>query len=111
MKNRTLSISVPAARDEVFAFLSQIENLPVWAPAFCTGLRRQEGYWKGETPAGEVYFAIAADAPTGVIDLLMGTHPDQMNVIPFRVLAQPHGAAVVGTFFQPVDWADETYEL
>ncbi len=111
MKNRTLTVTLAMERDELFATLAPIENLPAWAPGFCSALRREGRLWRGTSPLGELYFAITADARTGVIDLFFGAQPDEMMLVPLRVVRQPHGAAVTCTLFQPADWPDELFEL
>ena len=111
MKNRTLTLTVPADRDTVFGFLARLENLPLWSPGLCSELQQHGSYWRGLSPAGESYFAVVADERTAVIDLLIGSQPDEMAVVPFRILSRPHGSAIVCTFFQPADWLDELYDL
>ena len=110
MKNRTITVTLPADRDSVFAYLADLNNLPRWAPTLCCGLRSDGTYWRAASPAGNDYFAIVADKRTGVIDLLMGAQPDEMTLLPIRVVGQPHGAVVICTVFQSVDCADEIYE-
>lgn len=111
MKNRTITITVAAGSDELFAWLAKIENLPVWAPGFCTDLRNERGMWRAVTPIGELHLALVAEPRTGVVDLFFGAQPDEMTLVPMRVVRQPHGAAVICTLFQPADWADELFEL
>jgi catechol 2,3-dioxygenase-like lactoylglutathione lyase family enzyme len=110
MKNRTLSVSVSADRDTVFAFLAKVENLPVWAPAFAAGWRKEGEHWRGISVAGDLYFSAVADERTGVIDILFGTQPDEMTLMPLRVVRQSHGSTVLGTVFHPADWAEELFE-
>ena len=110
MKNRTVSVSVSADRDSVFAFLEKIENLPLWAPAFAGGWRQEAGHWRGLTVAGDTYYSVATDRRTGVIDILFGTQLDEMTLLPLRVVRQPHGSTVLCTVFQPADWAEELFE-
>lgn len=111
MKTCTITVSVAADPGVVFAFLAQLESLPAWAPAMCSDLRRENGLWRGATLATECYYELVSDQRFGVIDLFMGTQPDEMTLIPLRVLPQPHGAAIVCTFFQPADWSAELYDL
>lgn len=110
MKNRTITVTTAADRDQVFAFLARLENLPLWATGLCSELKREAGLWRGNTPGGEAYVELISDVRSGVIDLLLGSHADEMALVPFRVVARPHGCAVTCTFFQPPDWADESYE-
>ena len=111
MKNRTITVSLSADRDAVFAFLAKIENLETWASALCSGLKRIDSQWRAVTPTGEAYLSVLAHEPTGVIDLFVGSQLDEMTLLPLRVLSQTHGSAVTCTFFQPAGWGDELYEL
>jgi catechol 2,3-dioxygenase-like lactoylglutathione lyase family enzyme len=110
MKNRTITVTVPTDRDDVFHFLSALSNLPLWAAESFQSLTYEGGYAKASTPTGEVYVTLLADDRTGVIDLLTGSRSDEMMVCPLRVLRRPHGAAVSCTLFQAVDEPDEFYE-
>src|SRR5688572_18303683 len=100
MNIRTVTVTVSADRDTVFAFLSEIENLPLWARESVASLWHEGPRWKARTPIGESHVALCSDARTGVIDLLMGEQPDELSLQPVRVVTQPHGAAVTMTLFQ-----------
>ena len=110
MKTRTITLSVAAERDTLFAFLQHIENLPAWAPETFRELRREGGHWKARTPVGEMHVALMADARTGVIDLLIGEHPDEMTLWPMRVTCRSHGAALTATIFQAADEPEELFD-
>jgi catechol 2,3-dioxygenase-like lactoylglutathione lyase family enzyme len=110
MKNRTITVTVSADRDDVFEFISSLENLPIWAAESFQRLSRQNGCAKVWTPTGEVYVAMLSDERTGVIDLLTGTRVDEMMLCPLRVIRRPHGSAVSCTLFQGADEPDEFYE-
>lgn len=111
MNHRTITVTLSADRDAVFAFLSRLENLPRWATASCQRLRCEGGQWLVDTVGGSNYVAMLAEPRTGVVDLLLGEQPDEMAVVPLRILSRPHGAAVTCTLFQPTDWTGELYEL
>lgn len=110
MKVQTISITVPASRDEVFTYLAEVANIPHWAPEFCRSIRRCPTAWKVTTPAGERFFAVEPDRRTGVIDFLLGEQLDEMSVFPLRVISMPHGSAVIATYFQAFGMANETYD-
>jgi len=110
MKNRTISVTVPARRDDVFRFLSDLSNLPVWASESFQRLTFENDCAKVWTPTGEVYVAMIADERTGVIDLLTGSRLDEMMLCPLRVVSRPHGACVTCTMFQAADEPEEFYE-
>ena len=79
MKNRTITIIVPTSSELVFSFLSNIENLPLWATEFCQSVRRDGTNWKVQTPQGEMFFDIHADKQTGVLDMMAGSGPDDLG--------------------------------
>lgn len=94
MRTATHALTLAAPKDKVFAFLSQVENLPKWAIHFCHGLRRDGAHHKVMTPGGEIFFAIDADAGTGVIDMRGGPSPDQMALWPARVVEPIPGRSI-----------------
>jgi len=110
MKIQTISITVPADRDDVFAFLAEVQVLPEWAGQLCRRIWKVGTYWKAQTPVGEMFLALHADARTGVIDLFLGEQLDEMAVFPLRVLTLPHGAAVMLTYVQPFGTPNEVYD-
>jgi uncharacterized glyoxalase superfamily protein PhnB len=110
MKNRTITLTVPASRDDVFSFLAQIENLPLWASQYCRELRRVGSHWKIRTRHEELFVALVADARLGVIDLFTGECLDEMALTPIRVVSVAHGCAVTMTLFQAADESVESYE-
>jgi hypothetical protein len=109
--NRTVTILVAAAKNAVFDFLSNIENLPAWATEFCEGLKKEGGQYKVVTSAGELFFKIESDRNTGVVDMFAGPKLDQMGIFPCRIIELPGGTTAISfTFFQPPDMPAEVYE-
>lgn len=109
--SRTVTIIVPAPKAEVFSFLSQVENLPVWATEFCEGLKREGEHYKVITSFGELFFQIESDPRTGVIDMFSGLTLEEMDVFPCRVISLRDGRTAVSfTFFRPADLPSEVYE-
>src|SRR3954471_1439377 len=103
MKNRTITLTVPASRDDVFSFLSKIENLPQWAGGLWQDLSRHGAHWKVRTRFGDLFFAALADAAMGVIDVFTGDSLDEMNLTPIRVVSLSHGCAITVTVFHAPD--------
>ena len=87
MKSRTVTTVLPAPPNRVFAYLSDIENLPRWATEFARELKVVDGRHKVVNGLGEFFFEIHADAETGVIDMLAGPDEDQLALFPTRVVA------------------------
>jgi hypothetical protein len=102
---------LPAPRDEVFGYLSEIENLPEWATEFARRLEREDDHCKVVNNRGEYYFEIDADPDTGVIDMYAGPERDSMALFPTRVVGLPDGStAYTFTMFQGPDMPDELFD-
>jgi len=111
MKSHTVTTVLPAPPDRVFAYLSDIENLPDWETDFARELKVVEGRHKVVNGLGEFFFEIHADADTGVIDMLAGPDEDQLALFPTRVV--PIGedrSAFTFTMFQWPGQPDDLFE-
>jgi hypothetical protein len=102
MLTNTVVAILPASKNEVFAYLSNIENLPRWATEFCQSLKLEKGKYKVYTCTGqELAFKIVTDAATGTIDMFAGPTEDQMGMFPTRVVSlQESLTAYIFTMFQ-----------
>jgi hypothetical protein len=111
MLTRTLTAVLDAPRDEVFEFLSKIENLPKWASEFARELKHEDGKVKVVNGLGEFFFSIEADPATGVIDMHAGPSEREMGLFPTRVVALPGArSAYTFTMFQPPTMPDAIFE-
>jgi hypothetical protein len=93
MRHHTVTTTLVTPRDEVFAYLADIEKLPEWATEFARELRLVNGQHKVVNRLGEFFFEIHADAETGVIDMLAGPNEDALICFPTRVVATPTGGS------------------
>ena len=111
MQDRTVTAVLDAPKDEVFRFLSQVENLPRWATEFARELKFEDGKAKVVNGLGEFFFSIDADPETGVIDMFAGPIEDELDLFPTRVVALPDGrSAYTFTMFQAPGMPDELFE-
>ncbi len=111
MESRTVTTILAAPKEEVFAYLSRIENLPAWATEFARELRCEDGKATIVNSLGEFRFAIEADPETGVIDMYAGSSEDELGLFPTRVVGLPGGAsAFTFTMFQAPGMPDELFE-
>jgi hypothetical protein len=109
--SRTVTAVLEAPKDEVFDYLSKIENLPKWASEFARELKYEDGKAKVVNGLGEFFFDIDADPATGVIDMYAGPSEDQLGLFPTRVVALPGGATAFSfTMFQAPGMPDELFE-
>jgi len=111
LESRTVTTVLRKPKQDVFAYLSDIENLPRWATEFARELKIEGGRHKVVNNVGEFFFRIEADEETGVIDMLAGPTEEQMALFPTRVVALPGGdSAFTFTMFQGPDMSDELFE-
>ena len=111
MNQHTVTTALAAPPEEVFAYLSNIENLPEWATEFARELRVVDGRYKVVNGLGELFFELRPDAGTGVIDMLAGPDPDSLLCFPTRVVGTPAGgSAFTFTMFQAPGQPDEQFE-
>ena len=111
MRNESVTTVLRAPRDEVFEYLSDIENLPDWATEFARELKREGGRYKVVNGLGEFLFEIRADRDTGVIDMFAGPSEEEMAIFPTRAVSLPDGqTAYTFTMLQGPDMPDEIFE-
>jgi hypothetical protein len=111
MRSATVTTVLRTTQPEVFDYLSDIENLPEWATEFARELRREGDDYKVINGLGEFFFAMEADAASGVIDMLAGPTKDAMAIFPTRAVALPDGRTAYSfTMFQAPDMPDELFD-
>ena len=111
MRSETVTTVLEAPRDEVFGYLSRIENLPEWANEFARELVWRDGDAVVVNGLGEFVFRIEADEETGIIDMLAGPSATELAVFPTRVVALGDGrSAFTFTMFQSPEMPDELFE-
>jgi hypothetical protein len=111
MRHHTVTTTLAAPPDDVFAYLADVKTLPEWATDFARELRLVDGRYKVVNGLGEFFFEIRADAESGVIDMLAGPDEDALICFPTRVVATPAGgSAYTFTMFQAPGQPDEQFE-
>ena len=111
MNTRTYSVTIPAPKSRVFAYLADIDNLPQWATSFCLQLETVGGQHWVTTPGGKMLCEIRAHQGTGTIDYLAGPSADQLARWPARVLDLPGGETLYQfTTLQTPGMSDEEFE-
>jgi len=109
--NRTVTAVLDAPRDEVFDYLSRLENLPEWATDFAQELKYEDGQAKVVNGLGEFYFRVDADVKTGVIDMYAGPSEEELALFPTRVVALGGSKSAYSfTMFKAPGMPDELFE-
>ena len=100
------------SRDKVFAFLSNIENLPKWSTKFVNKLSLVDGKFKALTPIGEVFIQLEINEMAGLINIYAGPTEENMTPAYLRIISLPDGStAVMFTFFQYATTSDVIWKV
>ena len=111
MISRTVTAVLDAPSEDVFEFLSRVENLPLWATDFARELKYVDGKARVVSALGEFSFRIDADSATGVIDMFAGPREEEMALFPTRVVSLGAGrSAYTFTMFKAPEMPDELFE-
>ena len=106
MLTRTVTAVLDAPQEEVFAFLSDVDNLPLWATEFARELRHDGDRTVVVNGLGEFAFSIDADDETGVIDMYADG-----ALFPTRVVALgPDRSAYTFTMFKAPGMPDDLFD-
>lgn len=94
-------------KDTVFAFLSNIENLPKWSTKFVKKIILVDGKYKAITPIGEVFIRLGTNEKAGLIDIYAGPTENNMTPAYLRIISlSDNSTAVMFTFFQYASTSD-----
>jgi hypothetical protein len=111
MISRTVTAVLDAPKDDVFAYLSRVDNLPEWATEFARELKYEDGKAKVVNGLGEFYLRIDADPETGVIDMYAGQDQHELALFPTRVVALGDSKSAYSfTMFKAPGTPDELFE-
>jgi hypothetical protein len=110
-QSRTITISIARAPEVVYDFVSNPENLPRWATAFCKSVRRSGDQWIIESPDGPVKIRFVERNAFGVADHYVSPAPGVEIYVPLRVVANEQSASeVMFTLFRLPMMSDEWFQ-
>lgn len=107
--SKTVSVSIDAGPDKVYAFASHPENLPKWAGAFCKSVKKSGRGWVIETPFGPMKLKFAERNAFGILDHYVSPAPKVKIYVPMRVVANGSGSEVIFTIFRTPGMTDEQF--
>jgi putative acetyltransferase len=91
----------------VYAFVSDLANLPRWAPGLGSDVVHEDGRWSVGTPDGRARVEMAPPNPFGVLDHDVTTPSGELVHVPLRALADGDGSEVVFTLRPQPGMSDE----
>lgn len=109
LRSKTLSVSIECPPRRVYEFVSNPENLPKWATAFCRSVRKSESGWIVETPDDPMRIKFVEQNDFGVLDHHVTVKPDIEILNPMRVIPNGYGSEVIFTLFQLPDMSNEKF--
>ena len=114
VRSVTKSVTVDRPASEVHAFLSAASNWPQWCVINISAVEpsRHPGWWTITTPQGPAEIRINADPGTGIVDheFRDPDDPEEVAVVPARVVPNGRGAEFSMTIFQPPQLDDVEFE-
>ena len=111
MRSETMTAVLDAPADDVYDYLSRIENLPQWANEFARELTWREGEAVVRNGLGEFVFRMNADPETRVIDMFAGPSSDELALFPTRVVELSRDTSAFSfTMFQAPGMPGELFD-
>jgi hypothetical protein len=110
MKSKTLSVTIAAAPERVYAFASNPENLPRWVPSFFKSVELVDGEWVAQSPLGRVGFEFVHDNDLGVLDHTVTLPAGARLTNPMRVIPNGDGSEILFTLIQHEDMTDQQFQ-
>ncbi|MGH9201007.1 MAG: SRPBCC family protein [Vicinamibacterales bacterium] len=97
---RNVSVSIHRSPRDVYAFITNGENVPRWAAGLGTKIRRVDGEWLAQGPIGSVRVRFAPPNDLGVADhdVVLATGGTVHN--PIRVVPNGAGSTVIFTLMR-----------
>ena len=109
MKSRTMNISINSKPQVVYDFISNLENLPRWAPKTFPSIKEMNGEWVVETQQGKIKVVLTERNNFGILDHHVKLTSGVEIYIPMRVIKNANGSEVMLTVFQTPEMTDEVF--
>jgi hypothetical protein len=108
-KSKTMSTSIKSDPKTVYDFVSNLENLPRWAPSTFPSIKEVNGEWVVETPNGRNKAMITEKNNFGILDHHVKLTSGVEVYVPMRVVKNGDGSEVLLTVFQAPEMTDDGY--
>ena len=112
MESVTETCVVNSTKEDVFKFLSDINNLPSWSTQFVKKLFVVDGKYKAMTPLGEVFVSLETMPGAGLGDIYAGPTEQTMRPAYLRVIPiDENSTGIMFTFFKWNDTDDKSWKV
>jgi len=109
MRAQTISVTIAAPPECVYAYAANPANLPAWVPSFCLSVAEVDGKWIVQSPDGPVVFSFAPRNDFAVLDHQVTLATGETFNNPMRVIANGGGSEVLFTLFQTEGMTDVAF--
>jgi len=106
---RHISVHIDRPPDEVYAFASNLANLPKWATGLGGSIRQVNGEWVADAPMGKVKIRFAERNRFGVLDHDVILESGAVIRNPMRVVGSGNGSEVTFMLFRREGVSDEEF--
>ncbi len=106
---RHISVSIDRPPDEVYAFVSNPENLPKWATGLGGSIKNVKGEWVADSPMGKIKIKFAEKNKFGVLDHEVTLESGVTINNPMRVIPNGQGSEVFFTLIRQPETSDEKF--
>jgi hypothetical protein len=107
--SKTINISIKSDPKTVYEFISNLENLPKWAPSTFPSIKEVNGEWLVDTPHGPNKVMLTEKNNFGILDHSVKLVSGVEVYVPMRVLKNGTGSEVLLTIFQTSEMTDEAF--
>jgi len=97
---KNISVSIHRPPGDVYAFITNGENVPRWAEGLGTTIRRLDGEWLAESPVGRVRVRFTPPNDLGVADHDVVLESGVTVHNPIRVVPNGPGSTVIFTLLR-----------
>lgn len=104
-----MNISINSKPQVVYDFISNLENLPRWAPKTFPSIKEMNGEWVVETQQGKIKVVLTERNNFGILDHHVKLTSGVEIYIPMRVIKNANGSEVMLTVFQTPEMTDEVF--
>jgi hypothetical protein len=109
-KSRHVSISISRSADKVYDFVSNPQNLPLWAGGLSGSIKNVNGEWVAESPMGTVKIRFADKNSFGILDHDVTIASGETFNNPMRVISNRDGSELIFTLYQRTGMSDGDFE-
>jgi len=106
---RHISVSINRPPNEVYALVSNPENLPKWATGLGGSIKNVHGEWIADAPMGQVKVKFADENQFGIVDHEIVLESGIKVYNPMRVIANGEGSEVFFTLIRQPEMSDEKF--